>query len=235
MQALQENFKIKRHWKVCKYKTDEDYIQGRKPFEVVDVDGNLLLNEGIQEMLDLMIAAAGTTAYDNTNARLGVGNEALTAITGTSIQMTNGSAAVVGVGTSFTTQLAVGDLVALDADDVLAEVQSITDDLNLVLTANYSGAGGTGTGAFAAAIVATETALKGASSLYKAMEATYPSRSAQTVTFRSVFTSTEANFAWREVSLDNGATRNRNLNRKIQSLGTKSTGTWTLELTLTIS
>jgi len=234
MQALQEKFTIKRHWKVCKYKTDDDYLQGRKPFEVVDINGNLFLNEGIQEMLDLMIAAGGTTAYNNASARLGVGNEALTVITGTSIQMTNGSAAVVGVGTSFTTQLAVGDLVALDADDVLATVQSITDDLNLVLTANYSGAGGTGTGKFAGIVIATETALKGASSLYKAMEATYPSRAAQTLTFRSAFTSTEANFAWREASLDNGNTANKNLNRKISSLGTKTTGTWTLELTLTI-
>lgn len=233
MQALQEKRTIQRKWKVCKYKTDEDYLQGREPYEVVERSGNVLLNEGIQAMLDLMIGAAGTV-YDNTNARLGVGNEALTVITGTSIAMTNGSAAVLGVGTSFTTQLAVGDLIALDADDVLATVQSITDNLNLVLTANYSGAGGTGTGKFAGIAVATETGLKGASTLYKAMDATYPSRVAQTLTFQSAFSSTEANFAWREVSLDNGNTANKNLNRKISSLGTKSTGTWTLQLTLTI-
>lgn len=225
---------MKRKWIVKKYATDEDYLQGRAPYAVVEEEGNLLLNEGIQELMDIMIAAGGTTDYGNANARLGVANESLTVITGTSITLTNASAAVTGIGTSFDTQLAEGDLVALDADDVFAEILSIASATSLTLTAVYSGTGGTGTGKFAAKVVATETGLKGASSLYKAMDGSFPTRAAQTLTFQSVFGSSEANFAWREVSLDNGNVANKNFNRKIASLGTKSTGTWTLQLQLTI-
>jgi hypothetical protein len=127
------------------------------------VEGNLLLNEGIQELWDLAIAAGGTTAYNNANADIGVG------------------------------------------------------DSN-------------------AAEAATQTDLQAASNkLFKAMVATYPQRTNQTVDFRSDFTSGEANYAWQEWSVRNGNTRNKNLNRKVQSLGTKTTGTWTLTASITIS
>jgi hypothetical protein len=131
--------------------------------EVVEVPGNLLLNEGIQELWDLAIAAGGTTAYNNANADIGVG------------------------------------------DSVTAEA-------------------------------ATQTDLQAASNkLFKAMVATYPIRTNQTVDFRSDFLTAEANYAWAEWSVRNGNTRNKNLNRKVQALGTKSTGTWTLTASITIS
>ena len=134
------------------------------PAEVVEfIPGNLLMNEGIQEMLDLLIAAGGTTAYNNANCDMGVG------------------------------------------------------DSN-------------------AAEAATQTDLQAASNkLYKAMNATYPSRANQTLTFQSDFTAAEANWAWQEWSVRNGVTRNKNLNRKVASLGTKATGTWTLTSTITFS
>lgn len=68
-----------------------------------------------------------------------------TALSGT-LTFSNGSAAVSGSGSAFLTEVTVGQFVRLDADLVWAEVQSITDDNNLVLTANYSGAGGAGVG-----------------------------------------------------------------------------------------
>ncbi len=129
-----------------------------------EIAGNLLLNEGIQEMWDLTIAAAGSpVAYNNANAEIGVGDS-------------NTSA------------------------------------------------------------VATQTDLQAASNkLFKAMVASYPQRTNQTVDFRSDFTSGEANFAWQEWGIRNGNTRNKNLNRKVESLGTKATGTWTLTASLTLS
>jgi len=69
-----------------------------------------------------------------------------TALTGT-LTFTNGSTAVTGVGTAFTTEVAAGDYIWLDADGVWAQVSSVTDDTNLVLSAAYSGTGGTGSGA----------------------------------------------------------------------------------------
>jgi len=76
------------------------------------------------------------------------------------------------------------------------------------------------------------------------MNATFPSRSSQTVSWQSDFTSSEANFAWAEWTIAAGATTasgsgflvgTTNLNRKVSSLGTKVTGTWTLTGQVTIS
>lgn len=135
---------------------------GIKPEEEQNVHGNLLLNEGIQEMWDLIIGATGVIAYNNTNAQLGVGSST-------------------------------------------------------------------------AAADASQTDLQDANAVWKGMVSGYPSRTAQTMDFRSDFLSGEANFAWNEWSVRNGATRNRNMNRKVESLGTKSGGTWTLTASITLS
>lgn len=146
------------------------------PEEVVDIPGNLLVNEGIQRLLDLAIAAisnqTAANAWGNTNSYLGVG------------------------------------------DSSTAEA-------------------------------ATQTELQAATNrFYKGMNATFPSRSNQTVTWQADFTTSEANFVWAEWSVSAGATTasgagfttgTTNLNRKVQSLGTKSSGTWTLSGQLTIS
>jgi hypothetical protein len=145
-------------------------LLGLDPEEGTDeIDGNLLLNEGIGRMLDLLIGAGGVT-YAAANA-------------------------FIGVGTSTTAE------------------------------------------------AATQTDLS-AGAFYKAMNATFPSRVNQTVSWQSDFTSAEANQAWQEWSISAGATTasgsgftvgTTNLNRKVQSLGTKTTGTWTLTGQVTIS
>ena len=91
-----------------------------------EISANLLLNEGIQRALDLVIAAGGT-AYNNANAYIGVG------------------------------------------DTSTAEAASQTE------------------------LQATQNA---ANRFYKAMNATYPIRTAQSVDWQSDFTTSEANFAW---------------------------------------
>lgn len=136
-----------------------------------EVNGNLLLNEGIQRLEDLLIAAGGTS-YNNANAYIGVG------------------------------------------DSTTAEA-------------------------------ATQTDLQASSNkFYKGMNATFPSRSSQTVTWQSDFTTSEANYVWNEWTIAAGATSasgsgftvgTTNLNRKVASLGTKVSGTWTLSGTVVIS
>lgn len=118
--------------------------------------------------------------------------------------------------------------------------EGITRLLNLLTgttTNPYSNANARlGVGNSTTAAAASQTALQGGSTLYKAMDATYPSVSGQVVTFRSTFTGLEANFAWEEFSIDNGSGPNENLNRKVQALGTKASGaTWVLTVTITIS
>jgi hypothetical protein len=101
-----------------------------------------------------------------------------------------------------------------------------------------------GVGNSATAEAATQTDLSAAAGAanrqFKLMNATFPSRATQVISFQSDFTSGEANFVWNEWCVDNGTSAGTTvgtvmLNRKVASLGTKATGTWTLTGTLTIS
>lgn len=171
---IQESFKYQTKWMIRRFADDAAFAAGT-PTPVVDadgqelpaiseIDGNLLLNEGIALLLDLLIGAGGT-AYNNANSYIGVG------------------------------------------DSSTAES-------------------------------ASQTGLQAASNkTYKAMQATYPSRSAQTVTWRSVFASADANYAWQEFTIVNASSdTGTNLNRKVSSQGTKASGqTWTVDVTITIS
>jgi len=80
----------------------------------------------------------------------------------------------------------------------------------------------------------TQTGLLGGNQLYKSMDSGYPQYgSARQAVFRSTFVETEANWAWREWSVDNGATYLVNINRKVQDLGTKpNTEIWRFTVTL---
>jgi hypothetical protein len=66
------------------------------------------------------------------------------------------------------------------------------------------------------------------------MESGYPTSTTQKVTLKSSFGSGDANYAWQEWVVKQ-ATSTICLNRKVESLGTKSSGTWTLEVTITLS
>jgi hypothetical protein len=126
-------------------------------------EGNLALNEGLQELINIICGLDTPTKWDNTNARLGVGDSST----------------------------------AADA---------------------------------------TQTGLLGANTVFKAMDTGYPQRSAQTAEWRATFAAAEGNFAWNEFTVDNGATANKNLNRKVESKGTKANGeTWTLSVKVTFS
>ena len=59
-------------WKIKKFANDEAYAQGTT-FEVSEFAGNIMLNEGINELWTLGCSSAGTL-FDNSNAYLGVGD-----------------------------------------------------------------------------------------------------------------------------------------------------------------
>lgn len=164
MSIVAEVVNPKPVWTITKFE-DESAFERGEHYEKKVIEGNLLLNEGITEFLGLMTGGSAT-AFNNANARLGVG----------------------------------------DSNAVAA---------------------------------ATQTALQATTNkLYKTMETGYPQVLNQSVVFRSVFGSTDANFAWEEFSVMNGAdeTTAKNLNRKVSSQGTKASGqTWQLDLTITFS
>lgn len=163
MEPITEKSRYHTLWTIRKYANDQDF-KNNKPYAVVDIPGNLMLNEGIALHIDLMIGAGGT-AFNNANAYIGVGDSS-------------------------------------------------------------------------SAESAAQTGLQAATNkLYKAMSATYPQRSSQTVTFRSAFGSSDANFAWNEFTVANGNSDSSvNLNRKVSAQGTKTAGqTWTVDLAITFS
>ena len=95
-----------------------------------------------------------------------------------------------------------------------------------------------GVGDDATAAAASQTGLQAATNkLYKAMGASYPSIASQTTTWRSVFGSAEANFAWNEFTVANGSSDAAdNLNRLVSAQGTKASGqTWTIDVAITWS
>lgn len=83
----------------------------------------------------------------------------------------------------------------------------------------------------------TDTDLLGTAA-WKAMESGYPIVGAlaeKKVTFRSIFGAAEGNFAWEEWAIDNGATAHKLMNRKVESLGTKSSGSWQLTVAVSLA
>jgi hypothetical protein len=87
------------------------------------------------------------------------------------------------------------------------------------------------------AFAAAQTDLQAASNkLRKAMEASYPTRSSGALTLRSLFGTSEANFAWNEWGSFNASSGGTMLTRKVESLGTKTSAqSWQLTATITLA
>ncbi len=162
----QEHWTAHVRYILAKYEgeIDPDNPDPSRLVEVVEGEGNLLLNEGIGTMWDLIIGVGGVTPYNNANSYIGVGDSTTAA-------------------------------------------------------------------------APTQTGLLGTNKFYKGMDAGYPSRSGNTVTWRATFGTAEANFAWNEWTIANGnSDAAMNMNRKVESLGTKpSTQSWQFTVQVTLS
>jgi len=175
MEKVKDNAFYQTRWRITRHASEQDYREGRvyaddealRLFgmpQVTEIEGNLLLNEGIALAWDLIIGAGGT-AFNNANAYIGVGDSTTAAS-------------------------------------------------------------------------ASQTGLQASTNkLYRGMQASYPSRSNQTVTWRAQFGSSDANFAWNEFTVANGnSDAATNLNRVVSAQGTKTSGqTWTVDVAITLS
>lgn len=87
------------------------------------------------------------------------------------------------------------------------------------------------------AFSAAHTDLQASSNkLRKAMESGYPTRSSGALTFRSLFGTSDANWAWNEWGVFNASSSGTMFSRKVESLGTKSgTQSWQLTATVTVA
>ena len=93
-----------------------------------------------------------------------------------------------------------------------------------------------GVGDSSAAFAASQTDLQASTNkLRKAMEAAYPTRAGNALTFRSIFGTSEGNFAWGEWGVFNAASGGTMLNRLVASLGTKTSAqSWQFTVTVTV-
>jgi hypothetical protein len=94
-----------------------------------------------------------------------------------------------------------------------------------------------GVGDSTTAFSAAHTDLQAATNkLRKAMDGGYPSGASNVITFRSTFGTGDANYAWQEWATFTAAAAGTMLNRKVESLGTKTnTQTWQFTVTLTFT
>lgn len=234
--SVGERMSYRTRWTIRKYADDAAFARGES-FAFETIDGNVCLNAGIQQMLDLL-GGLGGTAYSNANAFLGVGDGGPANLaSGGTVTFTNGSATVTGAGTTFTSDVAVNDWL-VGADGNLYQVQTVGSNTSITLTATYAGTTQSGfTTQKVLRELATQSALQaGSNKKFNAMSATFPSLAGQTLTWQAVFASADANFAWREFGVANASGGTTLLNRKVSPQGTKASGqTWTLQLQITWS
>jgi hypothetical protein len=156
-------------FRLIKFREDIEPYRGREdefhrlftPYEVIEGEGNCLLNTGIDEMWDLMVGDSGNH-FNNASAQIGVGDS----------------------GTA--------------ASPSQTDLQAATNKT------------------------------------YKGMESGYPTSTGQKATFKASFGASDANYTWNEWVVKQ-TTSGKCLNRKVESLGTKSGGTWILEVNITLS
>ena len=113
------------------------------------------------------------------------------------------------------------------AQDIIGEAVTEFNNANAYL----------GVGDSTTAFAKAQTDLQAASNkLRKAMNATYPTRATNVVTFQSTFGTGEANFAWQEWGVFNASSAGDMLSRKVESLGTKTSAqSWQLEVDITVN
>lgn len=94
-----------------------------------------------------------------------------------------------------------------------------------------------GAGDSTTAFDAGQTDLQAATNkLRKAQEASYPTRSGNVLTFRSLFGTADANWAWQEWGIFNASSAGVMMSRKVESLGTKTSAqSWQVTATITIN
>lgn len=84
---------------------------------------------------------------------------------------------------------------------------------------------------------ASQTDLQAASNKFrKAVDVSFPQRTGNQITFQATFGTSEANFAWNEWGVFNASSGGTMLNRKVESLGTKTSAqSWQFTVTLTLN
>jgi hypothetical protein len=81
----------------------------------------------------------------------------------------------------------------------------------------------------------TQTDLQAATNKLRHPVSGAPSGAANVIAFSASFATDEANFAWAEWGIFNAASSGTMLSRKVEALGTKTSGVWVLTAELTFT
>lgn len=206
--------------------------------EYVPLGRNEMTTVGLQYLLDV-IRGTSTQPLNATNAFVGVGSSATAFALGqTDLQAAvAGATAITAASNAAPIQItATGHGLATGASVTITGVAGNTAANGswsvTVLTANtFTLNGSTGNGAYiSGGTVATGNRVR------QAMQATYPSRTTNTLNFQGSFAAGEANFAWAEWGLFCAAPANVMVSRRVQALGTKvNPNVWTLTAHLALA
>lgn len=98
MSLINDNIKWQPKWFIDKYRIKKGCKKKLELYETEEIDGNLLLNEGIGELLNLLIGGTAT-AFNNANTYIGVGDGTTAAVaTQTGLAGTNKTYVVMDTG-----------------------------------------------------------------------------------------------------------------------------------------
>lgn len=93
-----------------------------------------------------------------------------------------------------------------------------------------------GVGESSVAFAAAQTALQGVTPTRKGMSVGFPTIAGNVLTFQALFGTSDANIAWSEWGLFNGAAGGTMLNRKVENLGTKTSAqSWQFTVDITVN
>lgn len=138
-------------------------------------------------------------------------------------------------------------LAGLGPDEIVRDTQNVILDLGAnEMLKLITGTGGTpynanNTYVFVGTDSSTENAAQtgvlatGTNRAYAKLDNGYPTVTGRQMVFRASFNDEEGNFAWNEASIVNGIGTNAiSMNRKVSPLGTKTTGIWTIQITVSL-
>lgn len=82
---------------------------------------------------------------------------------------------------------------------------------------------------------ADQTDLQGSNKFRQGMEDGFPSVASNVISLKAIVGESDGNFVWKEWGTANASSAGTMLHRKVESLGTKTTGVWVVEYDLTVA
>lgn len=235
----------------CEYRVEKResgvYIAGETPYEVIDGVGNLLMTAGATALWNGLVTAGLATPFNSTNAQLAVGNSTtavaagdtdLNAAAGATLAISGATNAAPIVITNAASSFVVGQVVVV-AGVVGNTNANGTWEISAVTSTTTTLLNSTGNAAY------TSGGTIALINKYRSTVKQAPTVTTNQVQFVSDFLGANANFQWNEFGVSTGgAATNKQatppptlLNHAVPgtNLGTKTSGTWTLTVTLSLS